>query len=82
MLPDVNFANVLHINRSCINDPVHCRSPADLDNCLRMSRAFLLLALLIGAHSFHIKEKSNSKNHQDITSIAILPTSARAPMNS
>ncbi|XP_056305971.1 von Willebrand factor A domain-containing protein 7-like [Danio aesculapii] len=41
-----------------------------------MSRAFLLLALLIGAHSFDIKQKPNSKNHQDITSMAILRATA------
>nr|XP_003198081.1 von Willebrand factor A domain-containing protein 7-like [Danio rerio] len=46
-----------------------------------MSRAILLLALLIGAHSFHIKEKPNSKNHQDITSIAILRATANICKN-
>ncbi|KAL0147993.1 hypothetical protein M9458_056720, partial [Cirrhinus mrigala] len=37
-----------------------------------MRSAFLLLALLIGAQTFHILEKPNSKNHQDITKLAIL----------
>ncbi|KAK7175487.1 hypothetical protein R3I93_002411 [Phoxinus phoxinus] len=42
-----------------------------------MRSAFLLLALLIGVHTFHIKEKQNSKNHQDITRIAILRATAK-----
>ncbi|XDV12204.1 hypothetical protein PO909_000919 [Leuciscus waleckii] len=42
-----------------------------------MRSAFLLLALLIGVHTFHIKEKPNSKNHQDITLIAILRATAK-----
>ncbi|XP_050961760.1 von Willebrand factor A domain-containing protein 7 [Labeo rohita] len=37
-----------------------------------MRSAFLLLALLTGAQTFHILEKPNSKNHQDITAFAIL----------
>ncbi|KAK7175492.1 hypothetical protein R3I93_002416 [Phoxinus phoxinus] len=42
-----------------------------------MRSAFLLLALLIGVHTFYIKEKQNSKNHQDITRIAILRATAK-----
>ncbi|XP_051743803.1 von Willebrand factor A domain-containing protein 7-like [Ctenopharyngodon idella] len=42
-----------------------------------MRSAFLLLALLLGVHTFHIKEKPNSKNHQDITKTAILRATAK-----
>lgn len=42
-----------------------------------MRRAFLLLTLLIGVQAFHIKEKPNSKNHQDITKAAILRATAK-----
>ncbi|XDV12202.1 hypothetical protein PO909_000917 [Leuciscus waleckii] len=37
-----------------------------------MRSAFFLLALLIGVHTFHIKNKDKSKNHQEITRMAIL----------
>ncbi|XDV12203.1 hypothetical protein PO909_000918 [Leuciscus waleckii] len=42
-----------------------------------MRRVFLLLALLIGVHTFHILRKPNSKNHQEITRIAILRATAK-----
>ncbi|RXN33264.1 von Willebrand factor A domain-containing 7-like protein [Labeo rohita] len=41
-----------------------------------MRGAFLLLALMIGVQTFHTREKSNSKNHQDITKLAILRATA------
>ncbi|KAK7175488.1 hypothetical protein R3I93_002412 [Phoxinus phoxinus] len=41
-----------------------------------MRIAFLLLALLIGVHTFAILKEDNSKNHQEITRMAILRATA------
>ncbi|KAK2917074.1 hypothetical protein Q8A67_001448 [Cirrhinus molitorella] len=43
-----------------------------------MKRAFVLLALLVNAQTFHILEKANSKTHQDITRSAILNAATKA----